>query len=179
MIKMEWEKLLKGGLSMNDEIYSFLELLFDKNELRPKEQFEKRFQNHQCQIQTTYLSNQLVGVIIYYEMKDFILIEYFGIAGNWQSKGLGTKILKEFLLHQDKIILLEVEPATDLLKQKRIEFYQRLGFYLNNEAYTMPSFTNKNEEIPLFVMSYPNKIDPIQFQKFNQEIKKYVYDIEL
>lgn len=46
--------------------------------------------------------------------------------------------MEEYIRQSGKPVLLEVEPPLGEMEQRRIGFYERLGFHLNPYAYVQP-----------------------------------------
>lgn len=161
-------------ISKIDEIYSLMINLFDNNEIRPKQQLVEFLKSGKCKIVFTTQNQIIESTIIYFEIDDFIIIEYFFINPLFQGKGRGSIILKEFIDKCSKTVLLEVETVDDKIKQRRVDFYKQLGFYLNDNEYYMPSYLD-DSYISLNIMSYPSQITDDYFQKSTKLIHKTLY----
>lgn len=83
-------------------------------------------------------------------------IDHFATGVEQRNKGIGKLILNKFIDRVDKPILLEVELPTSDINERRIKFYERVGFKLNEHDYEIPPI--KEDELPLqlLLMSYPN-----------------------
>lgn len=80
-----------------------------------------------------------------------------------------------FLETVRKPVILEVEDPVDGLKQRRIRFYERLGFIFNPLGYFQPMLQQSGVPVPLKLMSYPEKISLKQFPALKEKIFKTVY----
>ena len=65
-------------------------------------------------------------------------------------------------------------PESDL-EQRRIAFYERNGFCLNDYSYIQPPMTEYTHAIPLKIMSAPEKISEKEFRAIRSELYRYVY----
>ena len=72
---------------------------------------------------------------------------------------------------------MEVEPIEDQLTKRRVEFYNRLGFKLNDYEYKQPPLQEGNEYLKLEIMSYPEKISKEEFLEFQDKVINNVYSI--
>lgn len=160
---------------MNDALYTLMKELFDENEIRPREQLEEFIQDGICKIETTMQEDTIESLLIYFDLEDYIFIDYLGINPAFHGQGLGSKIMKEFLGRQKKLVLLEVEKVDNELKQRRVNFYERLGLILNDGDYEMLSYLDSTQSIPMKIMSYPHKLDGKEFDDFVAKIKRDIY----
>ena len=85
---------------------------------------------------------------------DALFIEHFACATELRGKGIGSSLMKELLGQAgSSLILLEVEPPDNEISCRRVKFYQRLGFTLNEGSYFQPAFYGNPEPLPLKLMS--------------------------
>ena len=86
-------------------------------------------------------------------------------------------MLKAYLNRSDKPIFLEVELPENDISVRRIEFYKRLGFYLNDFEYLQPPLQKQHDFLPLKVMSYPRSVDEMEFINYKNTVYEKVYKI--
>ncbi len=71
-------------------------------------------------------------------------------------------------------IILEVELPTTILSERRVGFYQRLGFRLwENVQYQQPAYHNDGNAIPMKLMSYGD----IDIERNLVDIRSKIYSI--
>ena len=75
------------------------------------------------------------------------------------------------------MIFLEVELPENDTSIRRIEFYERLGFYLNDFYYLQPPMQKQHDCLQLKVMSYPESINQEEFINFKDRVYREVYKI--
>ncbi|AZS15605.1 hypothetical protein [Paenibacillus lutimineralis] len=75
-----------------------------------------------------------------------------------------------------KPLILEVELPDTSLSQRRIKFYERLGFYINPYDYVQPALSGQ-AAIPLKMMSYPEPLTPKQFANVKSVLYSKVYKV--
>ncbi|MFT4033435.1 MAG: GNAT family N-acetyltransferase [Siphonobacter sp.] len=119
---------------------------------------------------------QVLALAVLWTFEKFDFLEYLAVDATQRAKGYGTLVMKELLAITKRPFLLEVQPPTDLLNQKRIYFYQRLGFVLNPYHYFQPPYHKMGEAIPLQIMSSPNYLNIDNFKQFTQLMKEEVYE---
>lgn len=118
------------------------------------------------------------GFMNYYTFagEDIVFLEHFAVAQELRGNGAGSRLmqyLKE--ITAPKMIVLEVEPPEGDIQRRRIAFYQRLGFYLNNGEYFQPAFYGNSSELPLKLMS-TEPMDGDKFKYVSNLIRRKAYD---
>lgn len=114
-----------------------------------------------------------------WEFEEFNFIEHFAVDSKMRGGGIGTKILRYYLNKSNKPVYLEVELPNTELAVRRIEFYKRLGFSLNEYDYLQPPLENGYDLLPLKVMSYPKEVNEEKFKLFRNSIYTNVYKTEI
>lgn len=91
----------------------------------------------------------------YYELQDIsaVFVEHFASEAELRGKGIGSALMNELKARYSSMIVLEVEPPENELSERRVRFYQRLGFTLNAGDYFQPSYYGNPEPLPLMLMS--------------------------
>lgn len=117
-------------------------------------------------------NDNITAFIANWEFSEFNFIEHFAVNSKMRGNGVGTLMLKDYLNECNKPIFLEVELPQNDVSIRRIEFYKRLGFQLNNYEYLQPPMQKQHDFLPLKVMSYPIIAEENDFMNF----KKVVYD---
>lgn len=106
---------------------------------------------------------------------NIIFVEHFAVAKELRGQGIGSVLmsyLKEITF--PSLIVLEVEPPDGETERRRISFYQRLGFYLNDGSYFQPEYYGRSPAIPLRLMT-TEPLDTDAFVKVRSLIYKKVY----
>ncbi len=78
----------------------------------------------------------------------------------------------------DKKIVLEVERPETEEARRRVIFWEKLGFKLNEHHYIQPPYDDWKEPVKMFIMSSPKEIDYIDFSLIRQIIHTQVYGLE-
>lgn len=102
-----------------------------------------------------------IGLITYWNFKQFIYIEHFAIDDKLCGKGYGTEALKLTVEHLALPVVLEVEIPVKVNDEafRRIEFYKRQGFSLRKTVYRQPPYRKHEEWLPMKLMTY-GKLPP-------------------
>ena len=117
-----------------------------------------------------------VGFVSQWEFSDFIFIEHLAIDEDKRSGGYGSKTIELIKETYKKPIILEAEAPVTEQQIKRISFYNRLGFKVNDFDYTQPSY-HGGEGVPLKILSFPDFLSHDDFEKFFIETRKHVYQL--
>ena len=119
---------------------------------------------------------KILGIAGVWALNGVVFIEHLAVEKSCRNMGVGSKILsllsKEF---NKDIICLEVEPANSELQQKRINFYLKNNFYLNDFYYVQPSYGKRYPEIELKIMSMQKALTKQEFVLVVTEIYQKVY----
>lgn len=104
----------------------------------------------------------VLGLISWWDFGCFIYVEHFAVAGHLRSAGIGSEVLKQFLVRSPLPVVLEVErPGANEMADRRIGFYRRNGFTpLSDYDYIQPPYSPGQPSVPLLLMSTDAALDP-------------------
>ncbi|MEK6982011.1 MAG: GNAT family N-acetyltransferase [Candidatus Micrarchaeota archaeon] len=159
------------------EIWQIYEESFPPDERRTLAQQEELFNRKNYVLLAVYKENKLVGFISNWVLDSFCFVEHAAIKKSHQGKGFGTKSLALYLKKVNKTFILEVELPTSQIARKRIDFYKKLGFKLNDFDYVQPSYSKSKKSVHLMIMSYPKELKGDEFEEIKKEIYKKIYGI--
>lgn len=109
---------------------------------------------------------------------DFKYIEHIAVDSTQRSQGVGSSILRP-VLSAGTPVVLEVEPASlNEDAARRIKFYERLGFHVNDFTYFQPPYDESKSPLLLKVLSYPNPLTFEEFNDFKELVYAQVYKVE-
>ena len=123
-------------------------------------------------------NNEVLAIMAAWEFKDFIFIEHLAVNDKLRGKGVGTELIKNYLNKHKKRVFLEVEPPNCNISKRRVLFYERLGFCLNDFYYLQQPLNPGDSYLKLNIMSYPNYITEKEFDVYKKVIYKEVYNVE-
>ena len=94
----------------------------------------------------------LVAFLAVWEFDEIVFGEHLATRGWKRGTGIGKELLLEYRNTIKKPLFLEVEKPTTKIADRRIKFYERLGFYLYDHLpYEQPSFYHETP-LPLNLM---------------------------
>jgi len=103
-------------------------------------------------------NDRFIGFILWWDFENIRYIEHLAILPQLRGKSYGQHILKKFTSKSDTPILLEVEHPYTEINKRRICFYQRIGFVINECEYKQPPHKKCGNYVPLILMTYPDVI---------------------
>ncbi|MDU1889359.1 MAG: GNAT family N-acetyltransferase [Dysgonomonas sp.] len=171
-------KIRKLDLSSSHEV-SFVDNLyiesFPLSERRPVDKMLDLYKSGSPFIISVAIEDdELVGFLTYWDLGEFIFAEHFAISPEYRNGGYGRKVMDLFIESTDKPIILEVELPTTILSERRIGFYQRIGFRLwENIQYHQPAYYEDSGTVPMKLMSYRD----IDIENNLIEIKDKLYSV--
>jgi ribosomal protein S18 acetylase RimI-like enzyme len=113
-----------------------------------------------------------------WEFTHFRFVEHIAVDQAIRGGGLGKKLMSRFISQSDKLVVLEVEPPEDEWTRRRIGFYERLGFHLNDFEYVQPPLREGQADLRLQIMSYPYVLTEQDFAPFRQILYTEVYGLK-
>ncbi len=161
-----------------DKVYKIMFDSFPPDEIRRYEKQRALMTKTEYKIYTLCDgdSNEIKAFIATYDFEGFLFAEHFAVDGKYRNQGLGSVILKELISCTAKPICLEVELPSTPIACRRIEFYKRNGFYLNEFRYIQPAIDDGRQPIPLLIMSTGAPLTEQQFQSLKKTVYERVYD---
>lgn len=118
-----------------------------------------------------------VGLLNYWDFGGFIYIEHFAISPTCRNRGYGAMALETIIQQTAKPLVLEVEEPTDDLSRRRISFYQRNGFRLEEQTYQQPPYREEDGWLPMKLMTLGIDDIDCQFHEIKRFIYCYVYNV--
>ncbi|HJB74875.1 MAG TPA: GNAT family N-acetyltransferase [Candidatus Eubacterium faecale] len=170
---MELIRLYKSDF---DALYKIMEESFPKDEIRAYSDQAALFDRSEFfAYGVKDESGKLKAFITFWHLNGFTFGEHFAVDPNERGAGLGAKILAEVLKTDGRRFCLEVElPETETAK-RRIGFYERMGFTLNDFEYCQPPLGKDRKAVALKIMSTGGKLTQAEFEKVKAEIYINVY----
>ena len=160
-----------------DKVYQLMETSFPKDEYRPYAEQKALLEKSNYTIYGMLCSDtqDVQGFIAVWDFEDIAFVEHFAVNPNYRNGGLGSKILGELSALLEKQICLEVELPDTEMAGRRIGFYQRNGFVLNDYEYMQPAISAGRTPIPLRIMTLGSAVDGQTFCKIKALLYTYVY----
>lgn len=162
----------------NSEEVSFIEKVYTESfplsEQRPFDLMLDYSNNPQKSftIKVIKTDNKPIGLLSYWEFDKFVFGEHFAISPEARNGGIGAKAMSSFMNTLEKPFIIEVELPTTLIADRRIGFYQRLGFRLWDKlSYQQPPYVEGYNPLAMYLMTWGQ----IDMDKLYPEIKREIY----
>lgn len=166
------------SLSDFDSFFTLMEEAFPPSERRSKEETFFLFTNNPCYHVIGKKDTQGISAFLaYWQFDECYFIDHLAVDKRLRGKGIGSELMDTFLQEISSIVVLEVEPPIDETGKKRVKFYEKLGFHLNDFPYIQPSMQKGQPEVPLFIMSYPHPLSEEQFNTLRKRIFRNCYKV--
>ncbi len=110
-------------------------------------------------------NDTFLGILFYWETKDFIYIEHFAIEPAYRGQQYGERALKK-IQQKDKPIILEIDPPITDIARRRESFYQNLGYEKNPFIHLHPPYEKNGQPYLLQLMSFPHQITKKTYHHF-------------
>lgn len=161
-----------------DEVFNLMQTSFPENEYRTYSDQKALLENPKYHVITKENEQKsIVAFLGFWSLGDFNFIEHLAVSPTCRGKGTGTKLVSEFISESSKPIILEIEPPVDDISIKRMKFYERLGFVLNEYQYFQIPLRKNDSPSELKIMSYPRKLNEEEFQNIKNTIYREVYGV--
>ncbi len=137
----------------------------------------KELVDHEPRFKVYALLNEdrYIGFISAWQFETFVYVEHFAIDEGARNGGFGGMAMKRFVEENDDPIVLEVELPEDEICRRRVGFYERLGFQLDDHYYLQPPYREREEWIPMRLMWIGGIDLKSQYDFVKQHIYQYVY----
>ena len=162
------------------DLFEIMDYSFPRNERRDMDEQLALFDDGRYKVACQYGDDgKLRAFMAYWELDGVTYLEHFAVARTLRGAGLGGAFLDELLKGLKPPVCLEVElPETDIAA-RRIAFYRRHGFILNDYDYIQPPLGKGRVPQPLKVMSYGAPLSRGQFEDIRGKIYAAVYKADI
>lgn len=160
-----------------DKVFQIMELSFPEDEHRTYEEQKELLNNslYQIYILPDESGENIKAFVAVWEFDEMVYIEHLAVNPEFRNGGLGAMILQELISRSEKQICLEVEPPKETMAIRRIGFYERNGFFLNEYDYMQPAISKGRKPIPLLIMTSGRKISKEEFDRIRTVLYTKVY----
>lgn len=161
------------------EVWDLFLSSFDSDELRSKENYDSLFKNDNFSLIAFFDKGEFIGFFSLWLIDDLTFVEHLAVSEKLRGQGIGSELIESLKTSVDGPIILEVErPHSEANAERRIEFYKRKGFTLNEFDYIQPPYDDTKEPVPLYLMTYPDKLDYTTFLSVRKKIHQTVYGLD-
>jgi hypothetical protein len=165
MVKTESIGLIQitNPSEVTDELKTIYEEAFPPDERRDWDQVLELLIKPEYQFISVIHQQKTIGLIIGWNFQCFKFIEHF--------------VILNFLSKTSARVILEVDEANTETDQRRISFYESLGFSVFPGEYYQPAYSPTKKSIKMLILSYPNKITKEEFSQIRTDLYRFVYSV--
>ncbi len=157
-------------------VYEKMVAAFPLEERRTFSNQQKCLNNRSFEFYEIIHESNPVGFIGLWNLNGFVFVEHLAIDEDKRSGGFGTKAIELVKEKYNKPIILEAEAPVTPQQIKRISFYERLGFNVNDYPYLQPSY-HGGEGVPLKILSFPSPLTEAELVNFKKETLNSAYNM--
>lgn len=118
-------------------------------------------------------NDKLIGIIFYWKYGKYTYIEHLSISPSLRGKNYGSKILRDFC-KDNKDTILEIDNPIDEISIKRLKFYSKIGFKLQDFEHIHPPYRQEYNGHYLKVLSFNRDLSKYEYDEFNTFLKTKV-----
>lgn len=166
---------IKDPNKLNFGFRQIYESSFPEDERRNLDQLLDLLGNTRYKLFEIYLRKKFIGFISVWDLEEISFIEHFAIHATARGKGFGTQAINQVLSMNSKPMILEVEEPFTETARKRISFYERLNFRVNEFSYFQPPYSIDKNSVRMLLMSHKKKIESKYFENIKALIHNQVY----
>ncbi|HLC93282.1 MAG TPA: GNAT family N-acetyltransferase [archaeon] len=174
---MELEKLRLDSRLL-PKVWKIYEAAFPEDEKRSEGTQAKVMRLPNYSIYAISKDEEAIALLAVWEFENFVFIEHIAVKEHMRNSGFGTKILRGFLEPATKLVLCAIDLPKTAIAKRRLGFFTRCGFRLNEFDYIQPAYSTEKKPVQMKIMSCPGLLTPKDFEKAREEIHLKVYGCE-
>ncbi len=163
-----------------ESVFRLLALSFPEDEYRAREEQRALFDDPAYRLYGLRNGDGVGALCAAWALSDSLFIEHLAVDPALRNGGVGGRFLDAVIAESERPVVLEVELPETEIAQRRISFYQRHGFFLNDYEYYLPPMRAGQEKLPMRVMSTGAPLSRAEFEKTRGELytRVYKYDVK-
>ena len=158
-----------------ESVFRLMTLSFPEDEYRTREGQRALFDDPAYRLYGLRGEEGLDAFAAAWTLTDHLFIEHLAVDPARRNGGVGGRFLDAVIAESEQPAVLEVELPETNIARRRIGFYQRHGFFLNDYEYYQPPMRAGQEKLPLFIMSTGAPLNRAQFERTRDELYARVY----
>ena len=175
---MRLKRLDSSNATYFNEAMSLYEASFPKEERRDIEEQNRVLKNENYHFDLILDGDTFCGIAFYWELSELVFLEHFAVMPRMRCGGIGSRAL-ELLKKKNKTVMLEIEPPTDELKERRYGFYKRCGFVMNPYYHIQAKYHVGDPDLELKILSYPKVLSEKVYKDFYEYMNKEIGAVSL
>ena len=173
-MSMEYKRINSCKHELFEEVFKLYEEAFGKLERRDFCEQVKILSNKDYYFYCITDGGEVVGGILFWMTDKFAYLEHLFIDASKRNNRYGTRAL-DFLKSFNLPVIAEIEPPETALQERRKNFYERCGFFTNNDIYHIqPKLHLNDKDLQLLIISYPNYVSKELYSDFYAYLKREV-----
>ncbi len=162
-----------------DAIFSLMEESFPKDEYRTRDEQADLFENqtYRVYLDVSPSNGEIRGFAAVWVLDGVCFLEHLAVDPRHRNGGIGARMLGELLEIFDGRICLEVELPKTEIAVRRIAFYERCGFTLNDDPYLQPPMSRGQNPVPLRIMTSWGRLRQDEFSSLRDLLYDRVYGV--
>ncbi len=164
-------------MSVFDEVFAIMQASFPTDEYRPYDEQKALLRHPRYRLVTLTEKGRVIAFAATYSFPTFLFVEHLAVAQTHRNRGLGARLLAQLQRENDRRLCLEVELPENALSRRRIGFYERNGFTLNDYPYTQPPISKGRHPVPLRLMSTGGALTEATFETIRDTLYREVYHV--
>ena len=161
-----------------DRVFELMSRSFPEDEYRDYDKQKHLVGRDDYRIYVDVDGQAVRAFLAVYEFENFVFVEHFAVDPAFRNHGLGSAMLSRLIRSSGKPLCLEVELPSTQIAARRIGFYGRSGFILNDFEYYQPKLRAGTGILPLRIMSCPDALSREQFERVKAVLYSRVYDVQ-
>ena len=159
-------------------VFRLLETSFPLEEYRTREEQRALLSEPAYTLFGIKEEDRVIAFMAVWELPELLFIEHLAVDPAYRNGGMGAGMLREIVEMSDTTVCLEVEPPRTEMAARRIGFYRRNGFFLNEYPYIQPAMSKGRNPIPLQVMTGGHAVDREEFENIKNRLYTWVYKVK-
>lgn len=163
-----------------DQIYKIMEESFPTSEFRTYSAQKELLKDPAYHLLIEHNDHdEVIAFLASIEFENFRYIEHIAVAPSFRGGGTGKSLVERYIRQSALPIVLEIEPPETEIQQKRVMFYEQLGFRLNKFNHIQPPLRGNENALVLNIMSYPELLTNSQYEKIKNKLYQKVYKVPI
>lgn len=149
---------------------------FPEDERRPWEQILSQL-DERFRFAPLVLHGEIAGFVTLWLLPEAVYIEHLLTLEHMRGSGLGAAAVQQILDYSGhRPLVLEVEPEeASPMARRRLQFYQRLGLFVQPIEYIQPAYTTQGHPVPLHLMTSQETLPLSTLERIRTDLYTYVY----
>lgn len=158
-----------------EDVFRLMALSFPENEYRTREDQRALLDDPDYRLYGLRGEAGVSALCAVWALSDRLFIEHLAVDPSQRNGGVGGRFLDDVIAACKMPAVLEVEPPETEMARRRIGFYQRHGFFLNDYEYYQPPMRAGQEKLPLLLMTTGAPLNRGEFEALRRDIYARVY----